>query len=109
MIVLTDIGEEGLQPVIVLLQNGIELVIVTAGAAKRHAEEYRPHRIGDVAQDLLPAQLDDRLVGFLREVTIEADGDPGVLVRGVKLITRDLLANEAVIRIILIESLNDVI
>ena len=49
------VGEERLQPVVVLLQDRIELVIVAAGAAERQAEEDGAGGVGDVVQDLLAA------------------------------------------------------
>ena len=49
-------GEEGLQLVVVLLQNRIEFVIVAAGTAVGHAHENGAHGIGDIVQNLLAAQ-----------------------------------------------------
>ena len=49
------IGEERLQPVVILLQNRVEFVIVAAGAAKGQAQEGWRDRIGNVVQDFLAA------------------------------------------------------
>ncbi len=48
--------EEGEKLVILLLRDRVVLVVVAARAADRDAEEDSADRIGDVVQDLLPAQ-----------------------------------------------------
>ena len=58
VVLLADIGEECLQPVVILVQDRIELVIVAAGAAVSQAHEDRAHGVGDIVQSLLPPQFD---------------------------------------------------
>ena len=51
--------EERLQPIIVLLEDRVELVIVASGAADAHPEEDLARDVGDVVEDVgpLPATL----------------------------------------------------
>ena len=60
VIVGRGVGEEGLEAVVVGLQDRIELVIVAAGAAEGQAEEDRAGGVGDVVEDLLAALLQIR-------------------------------------------------
>src|SRR5439155_24300718 len=69
------VGEEGLQAVIILLQNGVELMIVTARTRERESQECRADGIGDVVQDLLAALHELTSVAFIGKVPVEAGGD----------------------------------
>ena len=109
VVLFPDVSEERLEAVVVLVQNGIELVIVAAGAAVGHPHEHGTHGVGDVGQGLLAAQFDNGLVGFVGEVAIEADRNMSVQVVGVEFVAGDLLADETVVRLVLIEGLNYVI
>ena len=68
------VGEEGLQAVIIFLQNGVELVIVAAGAAVGHAEKGGRDRVGDIVEQLLAALHQIAGIAFIGEVAIEAGG-----------------------------------
>ena len=75
VIVGRGVGEEGLQAVIIGLQNRIELVIVAARAAVGQAQKDAPGRIGDVVENLLPALLQIARVALVRIVAVEAGRD----------------------------------
>ena len=110
-------GEERLQAVVVLLRNGIELVIVAAGAADGGAGEglHRgAHHVVavDVANSLL---FDGAFADFdlsdpvERACCDEAEGDDAVLRAGVEHVAGELLPHELRERLVLVKSANDVI
>ena len=69
------VGEEGLEAIVVLLQNRIELMIVAAGASVCHAEKRRACDICDVVQQLLTSLHQIARVAFIGKVPVEAGGD----------------------------------
>ena len=119
-------GEDGLEAVVVPLGEGIELVVVTAGAAQRQPHECRGCRIHPVGQDFveLPAGVHLGLAG-LRHQPVEPRPHPGlqlpeflhrdgvapfqVQVVGPELVGRDLLLKEAVEGLVFVEGLDDVV
>ena len=103
------VGKERLQAIVILVQDRIELVIVTPGASIRQAEEGGRHRVGDVVQKLLPALHEIACIALVGEMAIESGGDQSRGIVGVKLVARDLLAHEAVVRLVLIERCNDIV
>ncbi len=56
-------SHKGLQPIVVLLAERVVKVIVTAGAANRQAEEYRPDRVRHLGEDFIPAEGNLRIPG----------------------------------------------
>src|SRR6266852_4654275 len=70
-------GEERLQPVVVVVQDGIELVIVASRARVGEPEECRCYGIGNVVQDLLAALQQLTRVALIRKVPVESGGDQG--------------------------------
>jgi hypothetical protein len=84
-------------------------VIVAAGTCVRETEESCPDRIGDIVQDFLAAFQQLPCVALVGEVAVEAGRNQGRRIVGIKLVSRDLLSNEAVIWLVLIERIDDVI
>ena len=109
VIVRRRVREERLQPVVVGLQDRIELVIVAAGAAVGQAHEDRARRIGDVVEDLLPALQQVARIALIRIVAVEARRDARLRIVRPQLVARDLLLDEAVVRLVGIERLDHVI
>ena len=112
-----DAGKHGLQVVVVLLRNRIELVIVAARAMRGHAAER-----GDRGRDHVVAiqQPSVVLVGrpfaqFLVADEIPGPGgqetrrDEGARIVREQHVARDLLLNESRIRLVLIERANHVV
>ena len=88
-------GEEGLHAVVVGLADGVELVIVAARAAERHAEERRADDVGHLGQHFVAAAGDFLVAGVLaqRAEAVEAGGDRAVSsFFGVDLVAGELLA-----------------
>ena len=106
-------GEGGDQLVILALRNGIELVIVAAGAVDGEAEE----RLADGADDVLQFVLPDD--GFHRGALLlladfvvrpgdeEAGGDQGVGVVRVQGVAGELQPRELVVGEVLVEGVDD--
>ena len=104
-------GEDGLHPVIIGLQDGIELVVVTLGAADGHTEEYRPDGAGHFAQHFLPVcffvliaanQMD-------RAGAMEAGCDQRIVASRVEFIAGDLFLNEQAVGLVPIEAADHIV
>ncbi len=104
-------GEDGLQGVEIALEDGIELVVVAAGAIDGHAEEGLADIGGDLGEDFLAALFGidiagDQVLGAGAQV---ACGDECFVVAGGHFVAGDLLANEAVVGFVGLEGMNDVV
>src|SRR5690348_9211995 len=84
-------------------------MIVTARAAVSHPHKYRSHGVGDVVEDFLPPHNWICKIALVGPETIESGGDSGGRIVGIQLVARDLLFDESIVRLVLIEGLNDVI
>ena len=80
------VSEECLQAVVILVQDGIELVVMALGAAEGHAHKRGAHRVRDVHEQLFAAGFHAGLVGFVRVVAQETSGDVGFHIVRIKLI-----------------------
>ena len=104
-------GEDGLHPVIIGLQDGIELVVVTLGAADGHAEEYRPDGAGHFAQHFLPVCV------FVLIAADQMDGagamkagcDQRIVASRVEFIAGDLFLNEQAVGLVPIEAADHIV
>ena len=99
-----------LHAVVVLLQDRVELVVVAAGAVDGHAENAAADRGQHVVQIVVPALR----VVLLAEVDAragaqEAGGDARLVRHVVQLVARDLLAQELVVRLVVVERVDDVV
>lgn len=100
-------AEEGLKTIKVDLADRIEFMIVTAGAADGQTEEDQAGRLGDVVERDLSTQSLIVEIDHIGLATVEAGGDE---CRGfVRLDFRpgDLKTNEAVVRQVAIERVDD--
>ena len=104
-----DVREEGLEAVVILVEDRIELVVVALGAAEGHAQERGTDGVGDVHEEFLAAVLHAGLVGFVGVVAEEAGRDVGVDVVGVDLVAGNLFADEAVVGFVVVERLNHIV
>ena len=91
------------------MQNGIELVIVAPGTAERQPHEGGAHHVSDVVQQLLPPLHQVAGVVFVGEMAIEAGRHQRLRIIREHLVTRQLLLDETVVRLVLIEALNHVV
>ncbi len=82
VVVGRGVGEEGLEAVIVGLEDGVEFVIVAACASVREAHEDGACGVGDVVEDFLAALLEDAGVALVGIVAVEAGGDAGLWTLG---------------------------
>ena len=86
-------------------------MIVAAGAIDGHAQEGLTDVGGDLGQHFLPAllRIDIARDQMLRAGAQIAGGDERFLVAGEHFVARDLLADEAVVRLVRCEGLDHVI
>ncbi len=102
-------GEERLEAVVVRLWDGVEFVVVAAGAAERHAEEGQSRRVGDVVEDFLTALLQVGGVVFVGPQAEKPGGDHGIRLVRFQLVAGQLLADESVVGQVGVEAADDVI
>ena len=105
---LVDVVEEGEQPVVVPLAHGIVLVVVTAAALEREAEEGRPHRV-DAVGDVFDAELllDAPPFVGLAVQPVERRREALVARRARYEVARDLLHDEPVPAEVAVEGADD--
>ena len=60
--------EEGLELIVVLLEDGVEFVIVASSAGESHTEEDFAGDIGQIIEDVVPLGTDVALVVFIDPV-----------------------------------------
>ena len=102
-------GEKRLHAVVVFLEDGIKLVIVTAGATDGQAQKRLRGRVGDVVQGFLPPLLQVDRVELIRVMPVEASRDQRIGIIGPELVPGQLLADEAIIRLVAVERPDDII
>ena len=95
----------------IALQDGIELVVVAAGAIDGHAEEGLTDVGGDFGEHFLAALFGidvagDQVLGAGAQV---AGGDQRFVVAGGDFVAGDLLADEAVVGLVRLEGMDDVV
>src|SRR5206468_7202881 len=103
------VGEKGLKPVVVSLQYRIEFMVVTSGAAISETREHGPDGVRDVVEDLLAPLHQIAGVTFIRIMPVEGRGHAGIGIVRPQLIAGDLLADEAVVRLVGVESFDDIV
>ena len=84
-------------------------MIVAAGASERETGENRTHGVGNVIQDFLTSLQQVSGIALVRIVAIECRGQSGIEITGPKLIARNLLTDETVIRLVLIERTDHIV
>src|SRR5207253_4784462 len=94
-------GENGLDAVEIFLRDGIELVIVTAGAADRQPGEGERGRGNDVIKRILSPTF--AASAAFRTQAQEARGDHGILRIRRVLIARELFLDELIVRLVFVE------
>ena len=106
-----DVPEDGgLKAVVVPLQDGIKLVVVATGTLHRHAH----HAPSDGREHVVEIVVSPFRIVFLaklhpRACPQEAGGNQRLVCHVVQFVTRNLLADELTIRLVLIEGVDDVI
>jgi hypothetical protein len=103
--------EVGLQPVVILLRDRLQLVVVAAGAADRHPQECSADDVGPLGQHLVAGQGDLRIAGVAadRPQPVEDAGGEQLVVVRTKLVAGNLLTHELVVRLVGIERANHII
>ncbi len=82
---------------------------VAAGAGDGEPHEHRGGGIGDVVQDFLAALHQITRVAFVGIMAVKRGGDACVRVVGLQFIASDLFLEEAVVRFVVVERLDDVV
>ena len=106
--------EDPVQPVVVVSRDGIELVVVAAGAAQRETEKRPPGRVDRVLERQVPKFIGRRGVApRQRQITGRHDLFPVLRRRagllGRQQVARQLLADELVVRLVGVEGVDDVV
>ena len=101
--------EERLEPVIVLLQDRVELVVVAAGTADAQPEEDLARDVGDVIQDVGPLPAHVALVVFVGAQPEVAGRHSQLGIVGIELVAGKLLGQEAVVGFVGVEGPDDIV
>ena len=101
--------EEGAQAVVILLQDGVELVVVALRAAHAQAHEDLARAVRHVGEDDLILTARIALIVFVDRIAQVGDGHQHVRVLRRDLIARELLAHELVVRLVVVKALDDVV
>ena len=101
--------EERLEAEVVLLQDGIELVVVAARALHAHAHEDIGGRVGDVVEHVHPLAGGIAVVVFVDAEREVAGGDACVGCVRPQFVAGDLLLHEAVVGFVGIQARDDVV
>jgi hypothetical protein len=109
VIVGARVREERLQPVVVLLQNRIELVVVAARAAVGHPEEHGANRVGHIVEDLLSPLQQVPRVALVGIVAVERGGDTRVGIARPQLVAGELFADESIVGLVGVERVDHVV
>ena len=106
-----DVAEQRcLEPVVVLLRNRIELVVVAAGAVDRQPERAFANRADDLVEIVVPPLRVVLLAKqHARTHAQKSGGDEAVVGSAVHLVAGDLLDQEAVVRLVVVERLDHVV
>lgn len=104
-------GEDAVEAIVIRLQDGIELVVVAAGAADGEAHEGGGDAVGHLHEIFLAVLFfvdvaADDMAGAGAE---EAGGDEGVGVLGVEFVAGELFADETVVALVGVEGADQVI
>ena len=102
-------GKECAQPEIILLQNGIELVVVAARTLDAHRKEHVAGHVSDVVENIAPLRFHIALVVLINPMAQIHCGRERLAIGGVDFIAGDLLAYKSVVRLVGIERVDDVI
>jgi predicted RNA-binding protein with RPS1 domain len=103
--------QEGLEAVVVLLRNRIELVIVAPRAADGQAQERQADDVGPLGQHLVaaPGHFLVSRVAPHRAQAVEAGRHLRFAIRRIELIAGQLLQDETVVRLVPVEGADDVV
>ena len=101
--------EERLEPVIVFLEDRVELVVVASGAADAQPEEDLARDVGDVVEDVGPLPRHVALVVLVGSQPEVAGRDPQLGVVGIELVARELLGQEPIVGFIDVERADHVV
>ena len=102
-------GEERLEPVVVFLEDRIELVIVAAGTADAQAKENVAGHVGEVVLDRMPLFHDVALVVFVDPEPEEARGHHQGRIARRDLVAGKLLGDETVVGHVVVQGADDVV
>src|SRR5207249_9874906 len=104
-------GEKCLDPVIVFLPNGTELMVMAAGAADGDPKQPRADHIRHLHQNFIPVVSRILITGVFaqRPETMEPGSHQHLVILGVYLVARELFADKLVVRLSFADRPDDVI
>ena len=101
--------EEGAEPVVIALENRVELVVVTARTLHAHAEEDVARGIRQIVENSVPLAARIAGVPLVDAVAQVAGGNDGLRFLRKKFVARELLLDEAGVGLVGIERADDVV
>ena len=101
--------KEGTQPVIVLLQNRIKLMIVAAGTLHSKSQKDVTRGIRHFVENQIPLTTRVAIVVLINPVPQKSRSDQGIRVLRKQFIPGQLFLHKLVIRFVLIQTLNHII
>ncbi len=104
-----DTREKALQGIVVFLEDGVELVVVTLGTTHSQSQKNFTRDISYLVEDEFPLHTCIALVPFVDAMAEEARGDHVVVIIGIDLIACQLFANELVIGLVFVQTADDVV
>ncbi len=101
--------ECGAEAEVIFLEDGIELVVVAAGALDPDAHEDIADDVCDFVEDEVPLSDGVAVVVFVRSEAEETGGGEGFGIVGIEFVAGELFAEEAVVGFIFLKGADDVI
>src|SRR5262249_1360142 len=103
------VGEKRPQAVVVRLKNRIELVVVAARTAESQGEEHGARRCGDFLEGFPTRPQQTGSGGLVDPMPVESHTGERFRIARIQLVAGDLLTHETVVRLVVIERLDDVV
>ena len=104
-----DGREERLQTEVILLQNGIELVVVALSAPDPDSQKRFAGHACHFMRDQFPLHPRVSLIPFINSVTQKRRADEDVGIRRINLVARQMFADELVVRLVVVQRANDIV
>ncbi len=102
-------GKRGAEAEVIFLQDRVELVVVAAGALDADAHEHIADDVCGFVEDEVPLSDGVAVIVFVRSKAEETGGGEGFRIVGIKFVTSELFAEEAVVGFVFLKGANDVI
>ena len=95
--------KEGLEAIVIALQNRIELVVVTLRTTDPETEKGLGGDVGEFVDDQLPMRAHVALIVLIDPVAQKGGANQHLRISGIDLVARQLFAHEAIVGLVLVE------